>query len=155
MEVTFGGRTDNAQIPAKLVQHLQEKFHEDRFLDAGYADTEMTLYGEGYGAGIQKGGGNYSAEQKFILFDVKIGDFWLERPNVEDIAAKLGIPVVAHCGTWTLQRMIEAVRDNLFSRASAINPSADVEGYVGTPLIPLFARNGDRIITKVKYRDFQ
>jgi len=39
---------------------------------------------------------------------------------------------------------------------SAFNlPEGKPEGYVGTPVVPLFARNGDRIITKVKYKDFR
>jgi len=72
-KVVFGGRTDNAAIPAKLFDHLRNTFLEELFEQA-FGDTEVTLYGEGFGAGIQKGGGNYGPNQEFILFDVRIGD---------------------------------------------------------------------------------
>ena len=97
--IRFGGKTDNAQIPVPLMNRLNEKFLPlvGRFGEV-FGDTEVCLYGEGYGAKIQKGGGNYGASQDFVLFDVKIGDWWLERVNVEDIATKFGIDVVPILG---------------------------------------------------------
>ena len=66
-KVTFGGKTDNAQIPAFLYQKLQELFPVDR-LRCVFEDS-CCLYGEGYGARIQKGGGKYIPEGvSFILF---------------------------------------------------------------------------------------
>ncbi|KKL53664.1 hypothetical protein LCGC14_2273140, partial [marine sediment metagenome] len=48
----------------------------------------ITLYGEGYGARIQKGGGDYrkGGDVSFRLFDVLIGETWLRRVDVEDVA---------------------------------------------------------------------
>jgi hypothetical protein len=157
--VTFGGKTDNAQIPSKLVQHLREIF-DDGLLANIFGNSPACLYGEGYGAGIQKGGGNYGPDQKFILFDVKIGDWWLQRKDVEDIAAKLDIPVVPlfKVETISLNTMIDYVRSGTGIDAiptSSLNANAAVEGWVGTPLVPLFNRKSQRIITKVKYKDFK
>lgn len=156
LELTFGGKTDNAQMPTKLVNWLNNTLDVDDFIDVFGATEGVCLYGEGYGAGIQRGGGNYSPDQKFILFDIKIGDFWLERKNVEDIAGKLGLDVVPLTNIETLETMIEAVArlaNTDFMPPSAIGKALP-EGYVGTPVVPLFARNGDRIITKIKYKDF-
>lgn len=157
--ISFGGKTENAQIPTKLYSHLATTFAPlmNQLIDT-FGETEVCLYGEGYGAGIQKGGGNYSPDQKFILFDVKIGDWWLTRENVEDIGRKLNIPVVQLGPRYTLSEMIEYVEQTarLLEGAPFSNiGTAKIEGWVGTPAIPLFARNGDRIITKVKYRDFK
>jgi hypothetical protein len=33
-------------------------------------------------------------------------------------------------------------------------PNARIEGLVGTPAVPLFDRKGDRIIAKIKGKDF-
>lgn len=55
--LTFEGRTKNSQIPAFLHNKLQELFPEE-FFKSLYPDVSMCLYGEGYGAKIQKGGGN-------------------------------------------------------------------------------------------------
>jgi hypothetical protein len=93
--ITFGGRTEDAQIPAKLVERLNERFLPLVVkLGEVFADGAAVLYGEGYGAKIQKGGGNYRADQDFVLLDVRVGPWWLQRADVEDVAQKLGIDVV-------------------------------------------------------------
>ena len=51
----FGGKTDNAQLPPKLLAWMQEWFTMRR-LRSVFHDGDFCLYGEGYGAGIQKGG---------------------------------------------------------------------------------------------------
>ncbi|MEA3446494.1 MAG: RNA ligase family protein, partial [Bacteroidota bacterium] len=56
--VRFGGKTDNAQIPVFLLNVLQDTFTAEK-MNAVFPDaTNVCLYGEGYGAKIQKGG-NY------------------------------------------------------------------------------------------------
>lgn len=151
--VRFGGKTDNAQIPVKLITWLQGNLMPETFM-AACLEGPLTLYGEGYGAGIQSGG-NYSPEQKFILFDVKVGDFWLERGNVEDIASKLNIDVVRQYSPTTLHNMIDFVMEGLIVDSAFDLPNKQPEGYVGTPTVPLFNRKGERIITKIKYKDFR
>lgn len=71
--VTFGGKTDAAQIPATLVARLEARFHTDeqRAKLAEMFPTGACLYGEGYGAKIQRGG-NYRPDQDFVLFDVLV-----------------------------------------------------------------------------------
>ena len=128
--VTFGGKTDNAQMPVFLLYKLQELFegtsNKKKFAEIfsdkdGVCFTEVCLYGEGYGAKIQKGGGNYIPDGvNFVLFDVKIGDWWLKREDVEDIASKFDIKIVPIIGEGTIDDMIEKVKsggkwiENLF-----------------------------------------
>ncbi len=58
-KLSFGGKSDNAQIPARLVSRLEVRFFPQvETLRAVFPDGGC-LYGEGYGATIQKGGGNY------------------------------------------------------------------------------------------------
>jgi len=79
----------------------------------------LCLYGEGYGAKIQKGGGNYITDgASFILFDVVVGGTWLERSNVIDIAAKLHILSVPLIGHGTLLDGIDMVRNGVCFCAS-------------------------------------
>jgi hypothetical protein len=149
--VTFGGKTDNAQIPAALVARLEQRFHTDdqrAKLQEMFPDGAC-LYGEGYGAKIQSGG-NYRPDQDFVLFDVKVGDFWLERHNVEDVASKLGLDVVPIIGEGTLHGMVEITRAGFKS----IWGDFLAEGIVARPACELKTRNGDRLITKIKHRDF-
>lgn len=150
--ITFGGKTDNASLPTKLVERLQQRFMtvEQRQKLAEIFPSGACLYGEGYGAKIQKGGGNYRQDQDFVLFDVKVGDFWLERHNVEDVAEKLGLAVVPIIGTGTLPEMLNLAKLG-FCSAWGNFPA---EGIVARPACELVTRNGDRIITKIKHRDF-
>ena len=150
--VRYGGRTDAAQLPAKLVQWLNEKFqtlemHET--LVKKFPDGAI-LYGEGFGAGIAKGGGNYQGFQSFILFDVRIGDWWLQWPDVCDVATVLQLPTVPVVSFQTLTSAIKFV-GNGFNSAFGPFPA---EGIVAEPMVPMFNRKGDRVITKIKTRDF-
>jgi hypothetical protein len=150
-EINFSGKTDNASIPPFLLQKLADRFfcQKDRFID-NFPDG-VCLYGEGYGAKIQKGGGNYRPDQDFVLFDVRVGDFWLEHENVMEVGEKLGVPVVPVICGGTLPMMVDMAREGFKSTWGDFA----AEGIVARPHCELAMRNGDRIITKIKHRDFQ
>jgi hypothetical protein len=153
-EVSFGGRTNNAQIPGDLVQHLVRTFQQDKLKTALWVDgepCEVVLYGEGYGPGIQKGGGLYRADKSFILYDVLVsGKWWLDHEGVQSVAAKLGIDVVPYLGRMTLEQIVERVRTPFPSMLG----TAMAEGVVARPIETLFDRRGARIIIKLKTKDF-
>lgn len=146
----FGGRTDRAQIPATLLGALQERFFsQSRVLANAFPDGAV-LYGEGYGAKIQKAGGSYRSDQDFVLFDVRVGAWWLERAAVEDIADKFDIDVVPVIGRGTLPDMVTAARNGITSKWGDF----EAEGIVARPMVELEDRAGRRIITKIKCKDF-
>jgi len=149
--VSFGGRTDNAQMPMFLIERLQTLFPKELFME-----TEMPpciLFGEGYGARIQKGGGNYISDGvDFILFDVLIDGWWLERDNVEDVAQKLELKVVPIVGEGTLLDAVEMVKKGFKSQVAQADIMA--EGLVMKPQVTLMSRSGQRVITKIKHKDF-
>lgn len=157
--VTFGGKTDNAQIPAVLVTVLNNMFMtiekrqllKEMFNDPNGEPPQVCLYGEGYGASIQSGGNYISTGVDFILFDVKVGDWWLQRENVEEIATKLGLKVVPIIGEGTLEEMVEKTRQGFDS----IWGSFIAEGIVARPKTEFKTRHGERIITKIKHKDFK
>lgn len=154
--VSFGGRSENAQIPGRLANYLKDTFTKERLDQAFDPCFAVTLYGEGFGAGIRSGG-NYDTggEQRFILFDVSYehefgGTCWLERNSVEDIASKLGIPCVPEIGSGTLYEAMAKVVTGFTSRVG----SQQAEGLVVRPTIELKNRFGSRVITKIKTCDF-
>lgn len=154
--VTFGGKTDNAQLYMPLIQKLQETFDTTPsrllFKEIFGEDGGLCLYGEGYGAKIQKGGGNYRADGvDFVLFDVRVGDWWLQRKDVEDVAVKLGIKVVPIVGRGKLTDAVEMVKQGFNSQWGDF----PAEGLVCRPATELSDRAGKRIITKIKCRDFR
>lgn len=156
-KLTFGGKTDNAQIHADLVKYLYETITPEKMAAAfpvadGEPPADVVVYGEGYGAGIQKGG-DYCAEKRFIVFDVLVGGkWWLAWEAVCDVAAKLGLPTVPFAGEMTLEDATKAVRAGF---PSALNGGKmRAEGLVGRPIEALFDKKGHRLIVKLKTKDF-
>jgi hypothetical protein len=155
--VVIGGRTDDAQIPAFLVSKLNNEFSTEDFqLVFGNDDANVTLYGECYGSKIQvQKSGQYRNDLGFALFDIKIGDWWLRPNDVKDVATRMGIEMVPRMpfiGDWTLEAAVDIIQNQV---VDSYYPNAKLEGTVGTPTVQLFDRSGDRIITKIKVKDFE
>lgn len=146
----FRGKTDNSQIPIFLVTKLKDIFIPEMFTDF---EDGVCLYGEGFGAKIQKGGGNYcSTGVSFILFDVRIGDLWLKWEDVVYIADQMSIDPVPVIDKGCLEYAIDIVKKGFDSVVAEQKRIA--EGLVMKPVIELINRRGDRIISKIKYKDF-
>jgi len=150
-KVRFGGKTDNAQMPLHLVDKLTELFGgeaNEQLFEQTFDCGDVCLYGEGFGVKIQSGG-NYG-EVNFVLFDVKIGQTWLKREDVEDIAKKLGIDIVPIIKEGTLEELAEFVKKGFNSQWGDFQ----AEGLVARPKVELLNRMGKRIIIKLKTKDF-
>lgn len=144
--VLIQGRTNNAQLPAPLVETIMRKLG-----DAGSSmPPGIVLYGEGYGGKIQSGG-KYRQDQSFVLFDANVNGWWLKRDAVEDIAAKLAIDVVPVIGSGTLHDAVAMARTGIRSTWGDF----EAEGIVARPAVELKTRSGDRLIAKIKCRDFR
>ena len=174
--VRIAGKTDNAQIPKNLLKHMQEKYPNEKVLAAlglkefiPIDEWEMehnwltyeqipdiyTIYGEGYGEGIQSGSWYIKGGNEFIVFDVKVNDIYLKTEARDEIATKLGAPIVPLIGYFTLDEAIDFVRKG-FRSVVAENPEVKMaEGLVLRTDLGLRNRMGKRLIVKVKYEDFQ
>lgn len=155
VNVRIGGRTDKAQIHADLYEVLSRTFHAAKMLEVFPQIPDchegcVTLYGEGYGAGIQGCGGLYRSDKSFVLFDVRIGSWWLKRGDVETIAYDLGIECVPVVGVGTLVDAMNVVQDGFESHWGRFT----AEGLVCRPGVELSDRAGRRIICKIKHKDF-
>lgn len=158
-KLSFGGKTDQAQIHADLVRWLYEHITPQALADCFALGEDAVVYGEGYGAGIQKGGGLYSPVKQFIVFDVfvpdannPLGGWWLSDENVDDVAGKLGLDTVPYFGEYTLEQATESVRNGIMS---CVGPAPHpAEGLVGRPVEALFDKKGHRLIVKLKTKDF-
>lgn len=150
--VEFRGRTDRAQIPAHLMAKLEELFGgetKEELFEQTFGKSEVILFGEGFGEKIQKGGGLYGPVN-FRLFDVYIGGYWLNRENVSDIAEKFGIDRAPSLFTGTLEEGVEFIKKH----PKSVLRDAEMEGIVGRPMVQMFSRTGQRIMVKIKCRDF-
>jgi len=147
--VQFRGRTDRAQIPTFLHDRLVELFSPVKF---SVFDDPVCLYGEGFGAKIQKGGDNYKADGvDFVLFDVLIGKWWLCWDDICDIGNKLEIQTIPTHGQGPLLKAAILVEKGIKSAWGDF----PAEGLVCRPMIDLLCRNGKRIMVKMKTKDFE
>ena len=120
-EMHFKGRTDKAEIPKHLLEKMHNLFDEDKLIDYFYPEDKneipnITLYGEGYGMKIQKGGNYIKNDVDFILFDVRVGNWWLSREACEKIASDFNLKIVPIIGYMTLQEAIDFVKKGFKKR---------------------------------------
>lgn len=151
--VSFGGRTDNAQIPCRLLDYLQSHFTEERMFTRFAGKTlQCILFGEGYGPKIQKGGENYRKTPGFILFDVWVGGWWLKREDVQQIAKELEIEHCPDLGVMTEDEIVEFVKAKPLSRCSE-TPQV-MEGIIARSEPLMLFRNGKPLMWKLKCKEF-
>ena len=155
--VTIKGKIDRAELSSKLVKKLESIFFKvdwAKVFPTLTPEDTVCIYGEGYGAGIQKCGGRYiSNDVNFILFDVKFNEWWLKREDCEDIAKKCNVDVVPLIDYMTIPQAVEFVKNGFKSRISE-DKDLNAEGLVLRTTCGLRFRNGERVITKIKTRDF-
>jgi ATP-dependent RNA circularization protein (DNA/RNA ligase family) len=148
--ILFGGKSNNASIPAGLMNRLTDMFSDVQ--DDMYTKfpDDVCLYGEGFGGTIQTTGATYGPDQDFVLFDVRVGPSWLPREDVEDTARCLHLNVVPEVGRGNLAEMVEACKSGI----NSIWGDFDAEGIVARPAVELCTRAGQRMIAKIKTKDF-
>lgn len=152
-KVHFGGRTERAQIPAHLVNYLNDVFgtnEAEQIFEEKFGETEVILFGEGYGPKIQNGG-LYRSDVSFIMFDALISGNYQPRESVEDIAKAFGIDVVPIIFEGTIQEGVDFVKTHPDSTIG----TAKMEGLVGRPKVEMRDRCGKRVIVKIKWEDFK
>lgn len=124
----------------------------------------VTFYGEGYGAGIQKGGA-YSPEKRFRCFDLRFGNgSWADDSEMRNVCADLGIPVAPSLGRAKRYGIPESRQEilNWFAHgesrvAGEDSDTRDVEpeGIVAKPLTVLLDKHGNRVMWKLTLREFK
>lgn len=149
--VNVRGRTEKANIPKPLMDWISTwvETNSSKILNTfSFTDNSIIiLYGEGVGEKIQSG--QAFGKQHFKLFDVYIDNYWLEKSAVAEIGTALNLDTAPY---WigTIQDAIDKVK----SLPKSAFGDFIVEGYVGQPAVRLFNAKCERIVTKVKVRDF-
>jgi len=149
--INHQGKTDRAIIPDELHNNLNKFFKSRLHLICDvFNQSNIEFLMEGYGPKIQNGGGNYRDTQGFVLFDIKVNYNFLDRGDVEGIANMLSMDIIPIVGYGSLNEAIEYVKSGFNSTWGLF----EAEGLVLRPSIELKRRNGGRIITKIKHKDF-
>lgn len=113
---------------------------------------EVIVFGEAYGGKQQAQSHRYGKQLRFIVFDVKVGDHWLDVPNAKQVAARLGLEFVHYEEVDTDIESLNAQRDapSVQARRNGIEGDQMREGVVLRPLREFRDTNGDRIVSKHK-----
>lgn len=125
-----------------------------KFQSLGLNDS--TVYGEAYGGKQQGMSHTYGKQLKFIVFDVKIGERWLNVLDAENITKVLGLEFVPYVKIFTKMEDIDSERDadSIVAVRNGIEEPKKREGIVLRPIIEVTKNNGQRIIAKHKREDF-
>jgi hypothetical protein len=134
---------------------FDEEFLTSKFKEL-FEDINVTIFGEVYGGKCQGMSETYGKEMKFIVFDVKVEDNWLDVPNAEDVAKKFNLEFVDYVKVPTELEILNKERDKDSTQAirNGCGEGKLREGVVLRPLIEVIKNNGGRIIAKHKREEF-
>ncbi len=127
-------------------------------LEEYFSDINSTIviYGEGYGAGVQKGG-IYSKEKNYMVFDIKIGNAYQDFEYVHKVCMdnQLNtVPVHSDVEKITYAGCLKALKNfnnTLINEGDGGIPEGLVYKY--EPV--LLNKYGERLIFKIKRKDFK
>ena len=165
-DVEVHGRTDNTNFHPAVYKVMRDMFPaplmRDTFEHKGVWPL-VILYGEGYGEKIQSGG-KYRTGQSFRLFDVRVDEWWLNWDSVTNVAKELGIKTVPPLTMIDLLPRSEEDLAVMFGLGSQEGSFVSYEDKGQTNIQPesivartdplLFNRRGNRVMWKLKFKDF-
>ena len=139
---------ENHQV---FVSLFDEDFLIKKFEEI-FPDQNVVIFGEHYGGKCQGMSGTYGKVSKFIGFDVKVGDVWLNVPNANDVCNQFNIEFVAWSKIDVNLENLTAMRDSASIQAyrNGCGDDKKREGVVLRPLVEMRTNNGDRVICKYK-----
>jgi hypothetical protein len=119
-----------------------------------FGSSEAIIFGEAYGGSCQKMKATYGDQLKFIVFDVKLNDMWVDVPTMDAIATSLELEVVPWKLVTTDVAALDALRDAPSEVAVRRGKVGQREGIVLRPPFEAFRVNGNRVIAKHKAEAF-
>lgn len=176
-KVEIRGRSDRANIPGDLLKYMQDIFtvenlsaQFDEFMQKeGQEGSCVTIYGEGYGPGIQKSGGNYAPSKRFRMFDIMYCwrgpaygeglNSWAAQETVEMLADGLGAlqaPVIFDSADlWELVDFVKHLNHShtAFEDYPEQYANSQAEGIIARSDPYLFTHRGSRVMFKLKVDD--
>ena len=148
-QALWNGKSNNFQCSAEFTDFMNNTFIEEIFEEKFGRDKTVILFGEKMGPKTQ---GNELGlkEDTFVLFDINVNGTWLSGVSIVEIAGYFGVPSVyrfmPHGQAPTpLRELINKCARGDFK---------DWEGIVAKPLVECKDYKGNRVIVKIKNRDY-
>lgn len=132
------------------VDDLASKFREH------HGTNHVTIFGEAYGGNCHGMSATYGKRLSFVAFEVRVGESWLDVPNADQVASRIGLPFVWWVKTDSSIESLDALRDRPSEQAkrNGITDDRPSEGIVIRPPFEVRANNGGRLIAKHKRPEF-
>ena len=130
---------------------IYKKFSEE------FPMSNVTIFGEAYGGKQQGMSNTYGKILKFVSFDVKINNLWLNVPSAESLCNSFNIEFVSYEKVSTDVESLNRERDKDSVQAirNGCGEGKLREGVVLRPLVEFTTNNGNRIISKHKRDEFK
>ena len=136
---------------------------EAKQYEVNMEEIAVYIYGEYFGAGIQKGAG-YSVDGKtnrFMVFDIEQQGWWVPNDVREAILKRIEhisgfeFEHAPYVGQDTIEGFERKVMDGFKTLVPNVSdPNIIEEGIVARPTLPIKSSRGRRIIVKIKYHDY-
>lgn len=130
--------------------HLRAKFVEM------FGEGSVIVYGEAYGGKCQGMRKTYGDLLRFVAFDVKVADKWLDVPKAHAVVESLGLAFVHYDLVSSDLASLDAERDRPSTQAKRNGIATDCisEGIVIRPPFEVTLNSGNRLIAKHKRAEF-
>lgn len=149
--IFFSGGSNHAEFLSLFnIDELTEKI-------IAKSSAPFTVYGEAYGGKLMKMSKTYGDRLRFIAFEVKIGDSWLNVPKAQEFAVSLGFDFVHYKLISTALETIDTERDAPSIQAQRLGMGDNLprEGIVLRSPEEVIFNNGARAIAKHKSDAFR
>lgn len=150
-QALWNGKTDDFSCDTDFTNYMNNTFIEELFEEHFGRDKQVYIFAEKMGPKTQ-GNELQLDEEQVIIYDVCINGYWLDRHAVECVAEYFKVKTCYdYMGpnllnrTWMLTDIIRMV---------ATGKIKDWEGIVATPKVECQDREGQRVIVKVKNKDY-
>lgn len=113
--------------------------------------ASLVIHGEAYGGKEQKQAWRYGPSLRFVAFDVRLGDEWLDVPTAEALCSRVGLEFVHYRRVPTDTDVLDAERyaPSEQARRNGVDGEQPREGVVLRPLVEC-VMGGERVIAKHK-----
>lgn len=153
----FQGRTKNTNFDEEVVERLKNVL-DVKAIKSEF-DKKTVLYGELVGDKVQKNGWKYvrkkdeSPKNELVLFDAKIGNWWIKPKDVEKIAKEISMRSAPILGIWSRTEIIEHIKSKPKSELAKEDIAS--EGIVARSHPLMLFRDGKPIMFKLKVKDYE
>lgn len=150
-QVVWNGKSNAYNCKQDWVDYMNNTFQEELFEEIFGRDRDVMLYGERMGQKVQENELGLD-HTEFILFDVCVNGQFLGQDAINEIGHRLGINTCFDFMQGADMLYVDTL-DNLIL-ACERGDFKDWEGIVAQPMIELRDQKGERIVTKIKTRDY-